>query len=78
MAEVSEGILIQKCDYKKISKKSFQISSNYSHLKTHGLARILIGWSEKSVGDDVIIVENWKEIDDFLEFYSKYDYKTLK
>jgi 5'(3')-deoxyribonucleotidase len=34
-------------------------------------------WQKINPNDDIIVVHSWKELDEILNFYSKYDYKTL-
>lgn len=35
-------------------------------------------WQQINPGDDILVVNSWEEIDKILEFYNKFDVKTLK
>lgn len=35
-------------------------------------------WQQISPGDDILVVNSWEEIDKILEFYAKFDIKTLE
>lgn len=59
--------------------KSVYVTSNISHLKNNAKIKILYTKSNSLVKTnyDSIIIRNCCELDEVLEFYLNYDYKTL-
>lgn len=63
--------------------KGIQIDDNANCLRTNASVHILYKdyndypWQKGCENKDIIIIDEWNQIDDILKFYDKYDYKTL-
>ena len=61
-----------------------QIDDNFSCLKTNAALKILyksfnqFPWQQPDTDDEYIAVNTWEEIDSILDFYGKYNCKTLE
>lgn len=61
-----------------------QIDDNFSCLKTNAELKILyksfnqFPWQQPDTDDEYIAVNTWEEIDSILDFYGKYNCKTLE
>ena len=61
-----------------------QIDDNFSCLKTNAALKILyksfnqFPWQQPDSDDEYIAVNTWEEIDSILDFYGKYNCKTLE
>lgn len=61
-----------------------QIDDVTAALDTKAAVRILYKdynnfcWQQLEPGDDIVVVNSWEEIDSILEFYSKFDIRTLE
>lgn len=64
-------------------KNGIQIDDNSSCLRTNASVRILYRdghsypWQKGFTNNNILLVDNWQQIDEILNFYSKYDVKTL-
>lgn len=60
-----------------------QIDDNSNCLKTNASVKILYRdnhdypWQRKYTNKNILLVDSWEQIDEILEFYNKYDNKTL-
>lgn len=60
-----------------------QIDDNSNCLKTNASVKILYRdnhgypWQKKYINKNILLVDSWEQIYEILEFYSKYDNKTL-
>lgn len=64
-------------------KNGIQIDDNSNCLRTNAGIKILYKdnhnypWQRKYINKNILLVDSWEQIDEILEFYSKYDNKTL-
>ena len=79
------GIVNDRLSKKMICmKKGIQVDDCMFSLDTNAKVKILyksnnnFPWQKGYINKDVIVVNNWSEIDEILDFLKDYDYKTLK
>ena len=79
------GIVNDRLSKKMICmKKGIQVDDCMFSLDTNARVKILyksnnnFPWQKGYINKDVIVVNNWSEIDEILDFLKDYDYKTLK
>lgn len=79
------GIVNDRLSKKMICmKKGVQVDDCMFSLDTNAKVKILyksnnnFPWQKGYINKDVIVVNNWSEIDEILDFLKDYDYKTLK
>ncbi len=65
-------------------ENAIQIDDNFSCLKTNADLKILyksfhnFPWQEPTSDEELMMVNTWEEIDSILDFYKKYNCKTLE
>ena len=63
---------------------AIQIDDNFDCLKTNATLKILyksfhnFPWQEPTSNEELMVVNTWEEIDSILDFYKKYNCKTLE
>lgn len=79
------GIVNDRLSKKMICmKKGVQVDDCMFSLDTNAKVKILyksnnnFPWQKGYINKDIIVVNNWSEIDEILDFLKDYDYKTLK
>ena len=66
--DMSDGIQIDDCTAALDTNASLKILYKDNHN---------FSWQSDYSNTDIMVVNNWKEIDEIISFYSTYDYKTL-
>lgn len=72
-------------DKKRVNmKKGIQIDDNAKCLRTNADVHILykdyhsFPWQKGYTNEDILVVDEWKQIDEILDFFSRYNSRTLR